>query len=173
MTFAAGDTLTAASLEILNSQIGRITAPLWELGSTTGSSAIGASGVEATQAAFTAPSSTYRATTAYQITIHGICRATNAGNLSIQVRDTNAAGTVRMGSYETIALLAATNSAVKHYEGTVANTGGSDITGRVLCVTFNYSAAAGALFNASTTSPWYIRCIELGPSGGFPLAVPL
>jgi len=174
MTFAAGDTLTAAALEVLNGQIGRITAPLWELGSTAASGAIGASGVEATQAAFTAPSSTYRATTAYMIIIHGLGRpSTTSGNLTINMRDTNAAGTVRMSNVPLFALTAGSNLPLIHLEHYVANTGGSDITGRVLCLTFSYSAAGGALFNAASTQPWYIRCIEIGPSGGFTQAVPL
>lgn len=146
---------------------------LWTLGSQSASSAIGASSTEQTTAAFQAPSSTYAAHTAYRISIRGLVRAsTTSGNLSVRIRDTNAAGTTRFDNEPLIALTTG-NSRFPAIDHIVANTTGAAITGRVLCLTFSHSAAGGALFNASALNPWSITCTPAGVDTTFPWAVAL
>lgn len=146
--------------------------PLW-----TVSSASASTGTTTTEVAFaTAPATTYRAHTAYRIEISGYGRRTDAApatNLGLQVRDTNAAGTVRMGSLvykvNPDGVIANTPIQLFHY---LANTSGSDITGRVLVATI-VSTGGNVVLNASSQKPWYVTCIAVGLDTDFPQGVAL
>jgi hypothetical protein len=121
----------------------------------------------------TAPSTTYRAHTAYRIEISGFGRrtvGTGSIGMSLAVRDTNAAGTVRMGALTyTASDTANTPIQLFHY---IANATGSDILGRVLVVTI-VTTAGTAVLNASAQKPWYATCIAVGLDTDFPQGVAL
>lgn len=142
--------------------------PIWTVWSAT------ASGSASTEAVFaSAPSSTYKAHTAYRIEIS--CyghRSVGTGGTTqtFQVRDTNVSGTVRMGGLTYgVNDTAQTPIQLFHY---IANTTASDILGRVLCATI--AAGAGSVHaNASSTKPWYVTCIEVGADTDYPQAVAL
>lgn len=170
--FNAGDTTIAAKLQALADGYDALTVPLWTLGDVAGFTAIGASSVEATNTALTAPSSTFKAHTAYEIRFRFLFQAgTTSGNATVSMRDTNAAGTIRMSNL-TIVGLTTTNFLVNHTHW-VANTGGTDITSRILCATITHSAVGGARFNAASTLPWVIQCIAVGDDSDFTQAVAL
>lgn len=172
VSFGAGQNSVAANLQALVDALNDITTPLWTLGDVAGFTAIGASSTEQTNAALTAPSSTYRAHTAYEIRYRMLLQAgTTTGNTSVNLRDTNAAGTLRMTNLS-ITGLTTTNLLVNHVHW-VANTGGTDITSRVLCNTIVHSAAGGAKFNAASTLPWVIQCKVAGKDTDFTQAVAL
>lgn len=150
--------------------------PLWTVSSISAST-----GATTTETVFaTAPSSTYRAHTAYRIEISGLGRrtvGTGATALGLQVRDTNTAGTSRMfvleytvsdGSDATL-MLRNTPIQIFHY---VANTTGSDILGRVLVATL-IAQAGTVVLNAAASKPWYVTCIAVGTDTDFPQAVAL
>lgn len=142
--------------------------PIWTVWSATATAGATAETVFAT-----APSSTYKAHTAYRIEISGYGhRSVGAGSVlqTFQVRDTNVSGTSRMGGLTyTVTDTIQTPIQAFHY---IANTTGSDILGRVLCAT--QSPSAGTVhFNASTIKPWYVTCIEVGVDTDFPQAVAL
>lgn len=146
--------------------------PIWTVFSTAATS-----GITTTETVFaTAPSSTYKAHTAYRIEISGYGRRTDAAPATNQIfvlRDTNAAGTIRMGLLQWQVNVGGVISnlpiQIFHY---VANTGGSDILGRVLVAT-TQSTGGTVVVNASTQKPWYVTCIEVGDDTDFPQAVPL
>lgn len=146
--------------------------PLWTVSSTTATA-----GTTVTEVVFaTAPSSTYRRHTAYRIEISGYGRRTDAApatNQSLQVRDTNAAGTIRMGPLTYIvnpgAVISNLPIQLFHY---VANTTGSDILGRVLVAT-QFNSGGTTVLNASATKPWYVTCIAVGLDTDFPQSVAL
>lgn len=173
LTFGAGNTAIASKLQQLADYVDLVTGPLWVLTAISASAAIGASGVEQTTAALQAPASTYLAHTAYRIKIRGLLTpGTTSGNLSLKMRDTDAAGTIRMDNVPAVALVASAQTLFQ-LEHTLANTGGSNIGSRVLCVTMSHTAAGGARFNAAATFPWYIECKELGADADYPNAVAL
>lgn len=146
--------------------------PLWTVWSATATA-----GISTTETVFaTAPANTYRAHTAYRIEISGYGRRTDAAgatNEFLQVRDTNAAGSIRMGSLQYQVNVGGVISnlpiQVFHY---VANSTGSDITGRVLVATLS-SSGGTVVLNASSTKPWYVTCIAVGLDTDFPQAVAL
>lgn len=146
--------------------------PVWTVSSTTATA-----GVTTTETVFaTAPSTTYRAHTAYRIEVSGYGRRTDAGaatTQAIQVRDTNSVGTIRMGplTYVVNPTGVISNLPIQlfHY---VANTTGSDILGRVLVVT-QVSGAGTVVLNASASKPWYATCIAVGLDTRFPQSVAL
>jgi hypothetical protein len=170
--FNAGDRNIAAKMQALADAYDGLTVPVWTLGDVAGFTAIGGSSVEATNAALTAPSSTYKAHTAYHITFRALLQAgTTTGNCSLAIRDTNASGTQRMTNYTIIGLT--TNNFPFVWDHWVANTSGTDITSRVLCVTFAHSAAGGAHFNAAATLPWVVQCKVAGVDSDYTQAVAL
>jgi hypothetical protein len=142
--------------------------PQWTVSSTSAS--VGAT----TETVFaTAPSSTYKAHTAYRIEISGYGhRSVGVGGVTetFQIRDTNNAGTIRMGGLTYgVNDTAQTPIQLFHY---VANTTGSDILGRVLVATI--TASAGTVHvNASAQKPWYVTCIEVGVDTDVPQFVAL
>lgn len=142
--------------------------PIWTVWSTSATSGITTETVFAT-----APSATYKAHTAYRIEISGLGRRTVGTGQTQQVfsvRDTNVSGTVRMGQAPFFVVdTANTQLQLFHY---IANTGASDILGRVLAATV--AAGAGTvIINSSSTKPWYVTCIEVGVDTDFPQAIAL
>ncbi len=170
ITFSAGLTTVAADLQSVVDGVNDLATPLWTLSSTTASGT--SSGTSETAVTgLTAPSSTYRAHTAYEIKFRTIIKAaTTSGTVTIRIRDTNAAGTLRFDGL-TAALTTANSNLI--YEAHVANTGGTDITSRILAVTLQHSAAGGALFNAAALQPYLVRCTVLGLDTDYPEAVAL
>lgn len=88
-----------------------------------------------------------------------------------EVRDTNAAGTQRMGTR--LYQLPGNGSNYAYNEWwPVANTGGADITSRVL--TLCYSSSAGTSFlNASSVLPYWFTCYYVGLATDYTEAVAL
>lgn len=173
LTFGAGNTAIASKLQQLADYVDLVTGPLWVLTSTSATAAIGASGVEQTTAALQAPASTYLAHTAYRIKIRGLLTpGTTSGSVSLKIKDTDAAGATRMDNLPAIALTSGSNTLFQ-FEHALANTTGSNIGSRVLCVTMSHTAVGGARFNAAASFPWYIECKELGADADYPNAVAL
>ena len=172
ITFNAGTPLVASNLQAIVNFIDSITVPLWTLSSTT-ASGTSTNTTETAVTGLTAPSSTYKAHTAYIITMRGLLAAgTTSGNTTIRIRDTNAAGTLRFDGYTHVATVTTVNTNF-YYETLVANTTGVDITSRVLAVTLTHSATGGAKVNASSNIPYYFRCIAVGADSDYPEAVAL
>lgn len=143
--------------------------PIWTVFSATAST----SGTTTETVFATAPSSTYKAHTAYRIEISCYGHrsvGTGATTETFQVRDTNTSGTVRMGGLTyTVNDTSQTPVQLFHY---IANTTGSDILGRVLVATI--TAGAGSVHaNASAQKPWYVTCIEVGTDSDYPQGVAL
>jgi hypothetical protein len=172
--FNAGNRSVAAKLQAVVDFLDGLTVPLWTLSSTTASGTSSASaGVETAVTGLTAPSSTYKAHTAYIITMRGLLVAgTTTGNSTIRIRDTNAAGTARFDGYTHVAAVTTVNTNF-YYETLVANTTGADITSRILAITLAHSAAGGVKVNASTNIPYYFRCSAVGTDADYPEAVAL
>ncbi|HUM06363.1 MAG TPA: hypothetical protein VLT90_12940 [Terriglobales bacterium] len=144
---------------------------LWTVSSTSATAAIGATET----VVITSPSSTYVAGGAYTLKFHGMLRpsAATAASAGIQIRDTNASGTVRMliRQFATPAVVANYDA---YFEWTVANTTGSDITGRVLVLTLTGTAAPTYQINAgSPNAPYYLACEYSGLQTDFSEAVAL
>jgi hypothetical protein len=171
ITFSAGNKLIATNLQQMVGAIDDGFVPTWVLSSTTASGTSTATS-ETAVTGLTAPSSTYRAHTAYRITMRGLLRAaTTNGNSTIRIRDTNAAGTLRFDGFG--AATVSTSNVNFYYETLVANTTGVDITSRVLAVTLTHSAAGGVFVNASSVHPWSFRCSVIGADSDYPDAVAL
>lgn len=137
---------------------------LWQVGATTATATVSAETV-----VLTAPSSTYRAHRAYLLRLRGYARSSTAtGIMVLQVRDTNAAGTIR-ATVNVYIPLAGTNVS---YDITVevANTTGADITGRVLVLTI---AGTNVLINGGAMFPSLFGCRPNGVDTSHPQAVPL
>lgn len=166
VTFYAGGFIRASQLQTVVDAVDRLRSPLWVVSSTSNSSSIGTT--ETVVA--TGASSTYRALTAYRITIRALIRGSVANTMTINVRDTDTSGTVRggLGSFT----CSGTVNTPMHTEHMVANTGSSDITARVLVVTL--IASTGTVnFAGGSTIPWYVDCVEAGPSADYTDAVAL
>jgi hypothetical protein len=99
-------------------------------------------------------------------------RANTATNLaSVQFRDTNLAGTARGGPGQ-FNLATITFNLAQRFDHYVANTGSSDIVGRVLCVTISTTAGT-AQFNASATIPYSFVVTAVGADTDWSQAVAL
>jgi hypothetical protein len=166
ITFYAAGFIRASQLQSVVDAVDRLRSPLWVVSSTSSTTGIGTT--ETVVA--TAASSTYRALTAYRITIRALIRGSVANLMTVNVRDTDAAGTVRggLGSFT----CSGSSNTPMHTEHMVANTGSTDISARVLVVTL--LASTGTVnFAASSTIPWYVDCVEAGPSADYTDAVAL
>lgn len=143
---------------------------MWSVSSTT---ATGASAITTSETVvLTAPSTTYKAGGAYMLEARALGKInTAAGGFGFSVRDTNAAGTVR----KTISYIWAGNTANNfetHWFHPVINSGGSDITARVLVLTSAVTANTGQV-NAGTAIPYYFTCYYVGLASDYPEAVAL
>lgn len=120
----------------------------------------------------TAPSSTYRNGGAWRLTFRGLTRsAVGATEIGFAIRDTSTVGTSRkqVGFWR---IPAASVNYENHWEHIVANASGSDITGRVLVLTYQSSSGVNTAFvGASATIPWYWSADYIGDSDDFPEAV--
>jgi hypothetical protein len=166
ITFYAGGFIRASQLQLVVDAVDRLRAPLWVVSSTANSAAI----TTTETVVATAAASTYRALTAYRITIRALIRGSVANSMTINVRDTDTSGTVRggLGSF----VCSGTVNTPMHMEHMVANTGSTDITSRVLVVTL--IASTGTVnFAGGATIPWYVDCVEAGPSADYTDAVAL
>jgi hypothetical protein len=171
IVFNAGNRLVASNLQALVTAIDAGNVPLWTLSSTT-ASGTSTGTTETAVTGLTAPSSTYKAHTAYKITMRGLLRAaTTAGNSTIRIRDTNAAGTLRFDGFG--AATVSTSNVNFYYETLVANTTGVDVTARILALTLTHSAAGGVFVNASSVHAWSFRCVVCGTDADYPDAVAL
>ncbi len=163
-TFVAGQKLRAVDM---------VPQKLWTTSSTSDSSSI--TTTEAVISSMgTAPSSTYRAGRAYLISIRiRIQAAAGAQDAILTIRDTNASGTIRMAPvfFRIPAFTASTPFAI-HYEHVVANTGGSDITSRVLVLTGDTTTNTWVA-DGEAAHPCYWSCLEMGVSTDYPEAVAL
>ncbi len=162
-TFVAGQKLRAADM---------VPQKLWTVTSTSGTTPQ----LNTETVILSAPSSTYRSGRAYLLSFRGVRRCNSVANRCVfRVRDTNASGTVRMdtGFYE---IPATGTNFMTHFEHVVANTGGADIVGRTLVLTFaGNSGTAGqtVLINAGAAIPYYWSAMEIGAAADFPEAVAL
>lgn len=119
----------------------------------------------------TAPSSTFRAHTAYRVDFRFLGRSnTAATTMNISLRDTNVAGTLRMNFSMPVSNTGNTGLFMQHY---VANTTGADLTGRVIVITIQSGSANTVFFNSLAIYPWYIACIAVGVDTDFPQSVAL
>lgn len=173
LVFSAGNNLIADDLQTLADFVDLITVPLWTLTATTASGTSSGT-TETAVAGLTAPSSTYKAHTAYLVKMRGLLLAgTTTGNATIRIRDTNAAGTVRFDAFTCPTAVTSSVNVNFEYETLIANTTGTDITSRVLAITLTHSAAGGVKVNASSNIPYYFRCIAVGADADYPEAVAL
>lgn len=164
--FAAGGRLAASDLELLRSQINNPRIPLIDQVGTAGTAAVGTA--EAVVVTF--PAATFTAHTAYKIAFQGMLRATAANVPIINFRDTNIAGTTR-GGPQGFNLPTAINLSY-NFDHIIANTGSSDIVGRVLCVTIATNVST-ALINASALAPYWFAVTAIGTDTDWPQAVAL
>lgn len=162
-TFLAGQKLRADEM------IGQ---KIWT-GLDTGDS-VAITSTEAVLSGFgTSPSTTYKAGWAYAIDM----RLRNFGNAGaqdawVQIRDTNASGTVRMSTVYFPRIPAVSLPVGFYYRHWVANTGSTDITGRVLVLTGdtstnNWNSDGGA------SHPSVFACYLAGLASDFPEAFAL
>lgn len=157
---AAGDILTAAAANAF-------LVPQWHVAITTGSTSATAETI-----ALTSPSHTYVAGGAYVLRVSGLINgAAGSTKASLSIRDTNTAGTQRMIEYGVpcSATLGNIGFSLLHW---VANTGGANITGRVLVLTHT-GVGGNVQVNAATTIPAVFECFYVGLSTDFPSAVAL
>jgi hypothetical protein len=164
--FAAGGRLPASDLELLRSYINNPRIPLVNQIGTSGTAAVGT----AETVVVTFPAATFTAHTAYKIAFQGMIRATLGNITNILFRDTNVGGTSR-GGPGGFNLPTATNLSY-NFDHYIANTGSSDITGRVLCVTISTSTSTTAI-NASVASPYSFAVMAVGTDTDWPQAVAL
>lgn len=162
-TFVAGAKLRAIDM---------VPQKIWTVSDTGDSTAL--TTTEAVISGFgTAPASTYRAGRAYKIIIRFRAQALGgAQDAFIQIRDTNASGTVRMSTVHLPRLPALSLSQGFYYEHMVANTTGSDITSRVLVLTGDTSTNTW-FCDGGASHPSYWACYEMGASADFPEAFAL
>jgi hypothetical protein len=166
--FAGGNRLPASDLELLRSQINNNRIPLLNVVGTAGTASVGT----AETVVVTFPAATWTAHTAYRIAFQGLMRANTATNFAaVQFRDTNIAGTIRGGPGQFNLATTAINLA-QRFDHYVANTGSSDIVGRVLCVTISTTAGT-AQFNASATIPYSFVVTAVGADTDWSQAVAL
>lgn len=158
-SFVAGRRLTAATMPWQR---------MWSVSSTTASA-----NITTIAAILTSPSTTYLANSAYmlQYTLLPRSAASAPTAASIEIRDTNTAGTQRMGNrlYQIPG-----NTANYGYTEfwPVANKTASDITGRVLALCGTASSGT-ILINASSVLPYFFTCYYVGVSTDYPEAVAL
>lgn len=168
LNFSAGNRSIAANLQTLADLLNDLTVPLW----TATGTASPTTGSAAEKVHLSAPSSTYSAHTAYRIRFDGLVRSTaGTGTFNFGIRDTNVAGTSRWLSGVYPIGAATTNYENSHFIE-VANTGGTDITARVLCLTLA-SGACTMIINAAAASPYIWECIKIGDDSDFPGAIVL
>lgn len=168
MTFFAGNRLPASDLNDLLSKINNARIPLINQFGTAGTASVGT----AETVVVTFPAVTFVAHSAFKIEYQGLIRASTAANVaSIQFRDTNISGTAR-GGPGGFNLPAVSVNYWGHFSHYVANTGGTDIVGRVLCVTISTTAGTAAL-NASATIPYSFVVTCVGADTDWPQAVAL
>lgn len=158
-TFTAGQKMRAIDM---------VPQKIWTVSSTSATSNIGTSET----VVGTAPSSTYRAGRAYMLQFHGLIRQNTSGNANMGLRDTNAAGTSRRLQYVYVSPPTTGQGLIADWAHILANTGGSDITSRVLVLTLQASSNT-SFINAASTMPWFLSCYEMGDSDDFPEAVAL
>lgn len=167
-TFAAGQWLNASDLNDVVTALNSGRDPLWTMTGTTSPT----TGSAAEKVHLSAPSSTYKAHTAYRLRFGGLLRSSSGtGTSDFRVRDTNVAGTLRWQSGVFTVGVINTNYQVNHVMY-VANTTGSDITSRVLCLTMS-SGACTVLINSGASQPYFWECIEAGVDTDFPNALAL
>jgi hypothetical protein len=144
-----------------------LSAESWSKWSASATSAIGTTETVVTSA----PAFTYKAHSAYELKIRGLAHAnTGAAVMNINLRDTNVSGTQRGLLVFKIDGIANRSVDFTHW---VANTGGSDISARVLALTLQSDSSNAVLFNASTTMPWVFKCKYVGVDTDYPYAVAL
>ncbi len=163
-TFIAGVKLQAVDM---------VPRKLWTVTATSASSAIPASTEQVISNIGTSPSATYRAGRAYLLTARfRMSAGTASSDMRFQIRDTNVSGTVRMAnaSFRAQTTGEGYQALIEHF---VANTGPSDITGRVLALTGTPGAGATLTVLASSTHNAYWSCIEMGSSDDYPEAIAL
>lgn len=162
MTVAAGQI-------VLADEIQRFITPMWAVASTSGSTAATVETVAATS-----PSTTYLAGRAYRLVFRGLAINVSGGTttkMTIGVRDTNVAGTQRMIEY---GVLTQTGANVGFTgEHMVANTGGTNITGRVLVLAHIANGTGTVQINAGAAIPRYFACYDAGLAADHPEAVSL
>lgn len=167
--FAAGGRLPASDLELLRSQINNPRIPLLNVVGTAGTASVGS----AETLLLTFPAATYTAHTAYRITFQGLLRAAvAAGAALLSFRDTNIAGTQR-GTPGSFNLPNTTTNYAFNFDHYIANTGSSDIVGRVIVVTMATSAGTTAAINASAQNPYSFVFIAVGTDTDWPQSVAL
>jgi hypothetical protein len=158
-SFVAGQRLTAQRMPWQR---------VWSVSSTTATAAI-----TSITAILTSPAQTYLANSAYMIQYTLLTRTTASAPMaaSIEIRDTNTAGTQRMG---TRLYQVAGNTANYAADGLwpIANTTSNDITGRVLALCGTASTGS-FLVNASSVLPYFMTCYYVGLSSDYPEAVAL
>jgi hypothetical protein len=142
---------------------------IWTVTSTSATGNISGETVFAT-----GTSSTYTANSAYRIKVRALVRANGStGQATFQIRDTNVAGTLRGGPLRVPALQTSGSGDLSYIEHIVANTSGTDITSRVLCLTLQTLGPTSVLLNAAPEAPWYVSCEYIGASADYPEAVAL
>lgn len=173
-TFGAGSRVYASDLNTLARQIDTNTSaitvlnkPLWTMSGTAATA-----GVTVEAVILTAPSSTYVAHTVYKVRFRGLIRSSlGTGTVTHNMRDTNVAGTLRFGTGQFVVPVVATN-----YEWSwwcyLANTTGTDITGRVVCLTM-VGTGMTAIVNAGATAPYIWECQDTDLDTDHPGAIAL
>jgi hypothetical protein len=164
--FAAGGRLPASDLELLRSYINNPRIPLINQVGTASTASVGT----AETVVVTFPAATFTAHTAYVISFQGMLRSVAANIPIINFRDTNIAGTTR-GGPQGFNMPTGINLSQNflHY---LANTGSSDIVGRVLCVTIATNTSTCAI-NASALAPYSFVVTAIGTDTDWPQAVAL
>lgn len=162
-THVAGAKLIAAN---------QVPQKIWTMSSTSAATAI-----TTTEAIIstvgTSPSTTYEAGWAYELVIRLRAIAiAGAQDAWVTIRDTTAAGTQRMSPVYVPRLPAVGLPQGFYHRHWVANTGGSDITGRVLVLCGDTSTNSWTP-DADASHPAVFACYKIGKATDFPEAVAL
>lgn len=160
-TFTAGMKLRAVDM---------VPQKIWTVSATSSNTATGAHTIISTMG--TSPSTTYRAGRAYRISIRLRLTPSVANFCEIKMYDTNLSGTQRMPAVSFELPNRPLQAFGFHFEHIVANTGGSDITGRVLVLSTVTNTGTVQVVGASTC-PAYWECTEIGEATDFTEAVAL
>lgn len=125
----------------------------------------------------TMPALTFKAGRAYALRLHTTVRSnTAAATCSINIRDTNAAGTLRGGTWRVNTTAAGAAGEIQlHLDHTVGNNTGADITNRVLVLTLTSNSGVNTvlLHAASPTLETWWEVWDIGLVTDHPQAVPL
>lgn len=146
---------------------------IWTMSSTSAATAIAPTTETVISSIGTAPATTYRAGRAYLLSYRFRMQGGTADQTMVfRIRDTTALGTIRMDSASYRVTATGVGWSV-HGETYVANTGASDITGRVLVLTGQSPGAGNLTILGSSTHNAYWNCIEMGSSDDYPEAIAL